>query len=260
MKKNKAVKIVIILLLFAIVGFVIWYKFSEHYSISDRSEKIKKEAAKGEYPVIGWVRVQGTNIDYPVIYALDGTVDIDNIDPEYSFAWKNYYDLDKLNRKVLLGHNIRNVSSHPLINEKTFNNFENLPSFLYYDFVKDNKYIQYTDEKGNNYLYKIYAVYLQDGQDNNGLEEMNKKEMKKYIKNGLKKSYFEFDIDVNEKDKLMTLTTCTRFYDSTNYSLVIDARMVRKDEKIKNYKVTKKSTYNKIEKYLEGDDKDEEKA
>ena len=181
MKKNKAVKIVIILLLFAIVGFVIWYKFSEHYSISDRSEKIKKEAAKGEYPVIGWVRVQGTNIDYPVIYALDGTVDIDNIDPEYSFAWKNYYDLDKLNRKVLLGHNIRNVSSHPLINEKTFNNFENLPSFLYYDFVKDNKYIQYTDEKGNNYLYKIYAVYLQDGQDNNGLEEMNKKEKEKFI-------------------------------------------------------------------------------
>ena len=42
---------------------------------------------------------------------------------------------------------------------KSFNNFENLPSFLYYDFAKDNKYIQYSDEK-NNYLYKIYAIYL----------------------------------------------------------------------------------------------------
>ncbi len=259
MKKQKVVKTLIIIFSLLVLSYIIWYSFSNYYNFSDRTGNLKKEIAKGEYPVIGWVRVQGTNIDYPVLYALDGKVDIDNIDPNYSFAWKNYYDLDGLNRKVLLGHNVRNVSSKPLINEKKFNNFENLPSFLYYDFVKDNKYIQYTDEK-NNYLYKIYAVYLQNEEENDALEKMSSSEVKKYINRGLKKSYFKFDTDVNEKDKIMTLITCTRFFDSMSYSLIIDARMVRKDEKIKNYKVTKKSTYKKIEKYLEGDDSDEEKA
>ena len=258
-KNTKTVKILIVVFFLILIGFVLWYSFSKYYSISDRTDKIKKEAMKGEYPVIGWVRVQGTNIDYPVIYALEENIDINNIDPDYGFAWKNYYDLDNLNRKVLLGHNIRNVSSQPLINEKSFNNFENLPSFLYYSFVEDNKYIQYSDEK-DNYLYKIYAVYLQDGEDNNGLEQLTSEQMKKYIAEGKKKSYFDFDVDVNEKDKLITLTTCTRFFDSNSYSIIIDARMVRKDEKIKNYKVTKKSTYKKIEKYLKGDEENEEKA
>ena len=109
-------------------------------------------------------------------------------------------------------------------------------------------------------MYKIYAIYLQNSDENNGSEEMTEKEMKDYIKSGLKKSFFEFDTNVNEKDKLLTLTTCTRFFNSTTYSIIIDARMVRKNEKIKNYKVTKKSTYNEMEKYLKGDDKDEEKA
>lgn len=259
MKKNKVVKILIIIISLLALSYIIWHSFSNYYSVSDRTDKLKNEIAKSEYPVMGWIRVQGTNIDYPVLYGFENNFDVNSVNPDYGFAWRRYSDDDKLNRKFILGHNIRNVSSHPLINEKSFNNFENLPSFLYYDFAKDNKYIQYSDEK-NNYLYKIYAIYLQNSDENNGSEEMTEKEMKDYIKSGLKKSFFEFDTNVNEKDKLLTLTTCTRFFNSTTYSIIIDARMVRKNEKIKNYKVTKKSTYNEMEKYLKGDDKDEEKA
>ncbi len=257
--KKKVTKLIIAITLIFIGALLMYFIFSKHYNISDRTEKLKKEAVKTGNPVIGWIRVQGTNIDYPVMYEKAEGFDINNVDIDYGFAWKNYYDEKDTNRVVLLGHNIRNVSSHPLINQKEFNNFENLPSFLYYDFVKDNKYIQYSDDK-HNYLYKIYAVYLQESDYNYASETLKKERMKEYISEGLKNSYFKFDVDVNEKDKLITLMTCTRFYDSTGYSIVVDARRVREDEKIKNYKVTKKSTYNKLEKYLEGDDEDDEKA
>ena len=259
MKKKKVTKIIIAIISLFILGFLIWYMFTDYYSISDRVDKIKNEATKTKYPIIGWIRVQGTNIDYPVMYEQAEGFDIDNMDIDYGFAWKNYYTDDKTNRIVLLGHNIRNVSSQPLINQKNFNNFENLPSFLYYKFAKENKYIQYSD--GNeNHLYKIYAVYLQKSALNYASEQVPEDRLKEYIDTGIKNSYFKYDIDVNEKDKIITLMTCTRFFDSTGYSIVVDARMVRKDERINNYKVTKKGTYNKLEKYLEGDDSNEEKA
>lgn len=251
--KNKIIVIGVSITLVTLLSIILITKFGKYYSVSDRTANIKKEK---DYPVIGWVRVQGTNIDYPVIYGNSEDIDIYNVDIDYSFGWRNV-STDKLNnRTVVLGHNIRNVSSQPLKNEKTFNNFENLPSFLYYDFVKDNKYIQYS--VGNkNYLFKIYAVYMIDSNELNYSEYLDKTERKEYIKNAKKKSYFDFDIDVKDTDKLISLVTCTRFYGLTSTSIVVDGRLVRKDENINNYSVKENKNYKEIKKIMEGDDNDE---
>ena len=56
---------------------------------------------------------------------------------------------------------------------------------------------------------------------------------------------------LNGQDKLLTLVTCTRFFGSTNsYSFVVDAREVRKNEKVKNYAVSETVKYKKIKKIL----------
>ena len=39
---------------------------------------------------------------------------------------------------------MKNVSSQPLIGDKNQGRFEQLMAYIYYDFVKENKYIQYT--------------------------------------------------------------------------------------------------------------------
>ena len=44
--------------------------FKSSYKVSDRTLKVREKSSEG-YPVMGWVRVQGTNIDYPVLYAQD---------------------------------------------------------------------------------------------------------------------------------------------------------------------------------------------
>lgn len=255
MKKssNKKVKILVCLCIIATIFFIVFLSFHKYYKISDRVDKMK---SKSDYPVIGWIRVQGTNIDYPVLYANETGIDIYNVNSDYSFAWRNV-NTDTLNeRTIVLGHNIRNVSSKPLKNEKKFNNFENIPSFLYYDFVKENKYIQYTVGK-ENYLFKIYSVYMTDSNDFNYSEYLEKTNKSNYIKDSKNKSYFDFDVDVNDTDKLISLVTCTRFYGSTSTSIVVDGRLVREDESIKNYSVKENKNYKEIKKIMEGDEENE---
>lgn len=251
-KKKK----LIIVLVFAILlcSILLIFTLKDFYKISDRTAKVSENIKKNEYPVLGWIKVQGTNIDYPVIYSKN--VNINNIDVDYSFAWRNYNEDNSKNRLVLLGHNIRNISSNPLINQKEFNDFENLPSFLYYDFVKDNKYIQYSDEK-NNYLYKIYSVYTLQDETVNYNELLDEESKEYYINESLKNSIYKFDVDVNKQDKLISLVTCTRFFGPMSSSIVVDARMVRKNEKIRNYEVKKNKNYKEIEKIMKGDDTNE---
>lgn len=245
LKDNKKVSIILIILVITIVVFI----FRPYYRIKNRTDKMDEYKTDNvtDKP-LGWVRVQGTNIDFPIYY-YDDIEDIS--DPKYDLGWSFEENRKLVNRTVILSHNMRNVSSKPLINNKEHARFEQLMAYIYYDFVKKNKYIQYSID-GNDYLFKIYAVYLQK-EEQVELKNINKKRKIDYIKTSKENSYFDFKVDVNENDKLLTLVTCTRFFGDSNYSFVVDARQVRKLEIIKNYKVTEKSNYNKIKKILKGD-------
>ena len=252
LKKKKWIIISVVVVLLCLILLI--FTLKDFYKVSDRTNKVSMNIKKNEYPILGWIRVQGTNIDYPVIYSKK--IDVNDIEIDYSFAWRNYNEDNSKNRLVLFGHNIRNISSSPLINQKEFNDFENLPSFLHYDFVKNNKYIQYSDVK-NNYLYKIYSIYMISGETVNYSELLDEESKEYYIKESLKNSIYKFNIDVNKKDKLISLVTCTRFFGTQNTSIVVDARMVRKNEKISNYSVTENKNYEIIKKIMRGDDTNE---
>lgn len=258
MNNKKTIKILMIIiisiLLVAILISIILKKVIPIYSISDRTQTLAKKQ-KEDDTVFGWLRVQGTNIDYPVVYSQ--TDKFINEEYDYDYLWTNSMSTTLNSRVLIWGHNIRNVSSKPLINEKKFNYFENLPSFLYYDFVKENKYIQYTIN-GENHLYKIYAVSMIDKDDFSSDEYMTKEDRKKYVEEALKESYFKFDTEVNSESKLITLATCTRFFGNNAVIIRVDGVSVGEGDKIKNYKVEKNNkNYEKVEKIMKGDDKDE---
>ena len=259
MKKNikeykidpKKIGIVIIcLIVLTIVGIVAYKKITPIYSVSDRTQSLYNKQNEDD-TVIGWIRVQGINVDYPVVYSY--TEKFMNDEYNYDYLWTNSDSLTLNSRTIIWGHNIRNVSSEPLINQKEFNGLENLPSFLYYDFVKKNKYIQYTIN-GKNYVYKIYAVSMLDSDNFSNNEYMTEEERETYIKKAKEDSYFNFDIDVDSKKELITLATCTRFFGETSTILRVDAVMVDDDEKLTNYKVEKnEKNYKKIEETMKGD-------
>lgn len=233
------------------------YKHFSGYKIDNRVEQIKQSKDKFNTSIVGWLKVQGTNIDYPVVYnSNDFSV---NSFTENNFVWTNENNKDITNRVFIVGHNILNVSKNPIVGDENHSRFEQLMSYIYYDFVEDNKYIQYTIN-GKNYLYKIFSVsFVKDNTLDYGTNSYSKSELKSYINQSLKDSYFKFDIDVSENDNIITLVTCTRMFGSTSkYTFKIDARMVRDGEATTNYEVTKKSNYDEILEIMEGDVENEE--
>lgn len=244
-KKNKRILFTGILFLVSICILFITVKAingKKYYTISTRVNNVTR-MNKDYEEVIGWLKVQGTNIDYPI-------VDFSKLkeDPEYDYLWKNTSDTTLEDKVTIVGHNIRNVSKEPLITEKDHTRFEQLMSFVNSDFVKDNQYIQYT-VNGKNYLYKIYAVtFSSEEEENKNLSFSSSKQKKEYIKNVKKNSLFDYKIDVDEKDKLISLVTCTRMfgYENANVKFKVEGRLVRKKENVKKYKVSTSKYYNDI--------------
>ena len=176
-----------------------------------------------------------------------------------NFAWNEVKTDEVLNKVNITGHNITNLSANPKMASDDSVRFESLMSFIYLDFVKDNKFIQYT-YNGKDYVYEVYAVSFPEYGDTDVFVEENftKEEMKEYIEQSLEDSIFKFNIDVNESDKLISLITCTRLFGAfSTREIRVDARMVREGETKVNYGVEKTSNYDEIDKLMKGGENNE---
>ena len=263
-KIKKIQKGYLLIALFAVIIILLGLGFFKDtkpiYKIEDR--KAKFEAAKKEFDddnttTVGWLRVQGTNIDYPIV-SLEDYNDLATLSSITNNYLINNNSKELLLNKVdILGHNIINLSSNPKINSPNFTKFEGLMAFIYPNFVKENKYIQYR-VNGKDYLYKIYAVRIQDSYK--GIETINltnytKEDTKKYLEKVKKDSIYKFDVDTRDDDNLISLITCTRFFGpDKEAAFVVDARMLREKEKVRNYSVKTTDNYEKIKKYMETGD------
>ena len=266
-KKNKQIKVKFLCIFLIVLLFMLTLllelvlvkqivRVDKFYSIENRKEKIKESKKEDDegHETIGWVRVQGTNIDYPVYGVLNRLFSYPvNSD---SYTWSLSYDSKYHDLMMIYGHNILNLSSNPKMSDKNFNRMEELMRFLYYDFVKENKYIQLSMD-GKNQLYKIFSVSFMKVNELNayptgGLDSNSRKD---YLEKVNDNSIYNFDIDVSESDEILSVVTCTRFFDNKeNYDFIVTGRKVRENEKIENYKVYRNRNYEKIEEIMKGED------
>lgn len=254
-------------LCFVFVVFLVVFAFTkvifknDYYKVVSRTDKVK--TTKVDYPddpleTVGWIQVQGTNIDYPVVFkdtieAFPGEIS--------KYGWLTNYDNKFTNHMRISGHNLFNLSSTPKMESKLYERFESLMSFVYYDFAKDNKYIQFTYD-GKEYVYKIFSTAFISNSTKYDFpvsNEYSSKEMDEYIKVLKKNSIYDYDVDVNKNDKIISVITCTRFFGlDDNLDFRIVGRLVRENEKLNNYSVKKNKNYEKVEKKLKGDEEDVE--
>ena len=192
----------------------------------------------GNYYKFGWLQVQGTNIDIPV---LDPSAATDEV--QYSFAWNSPMYVSGKGIDMLLGHNVVNVSSQPLLPDKKLKNFEELMAFVYHSFASENLYARYTKD-GKDNVYMLYAIRFNGYDGNDFINFISKEEKEKYIKNAIDNSIYDFDIDVNADDDLLQLKTCTRMFGTVeNQQIMLEYRKIRKNEKTYKYSVKKNKKY-----------------
>ena len=241
MKKSTIYTISIIFIVLFLALVVLSFSETEfiRYRIDSRTLNINNIDVGGQKPV-GWVRIPGTNIDYPVIYET-----IDAIVSENDYLWVPHVTTEGENRMAIFGHNIRNVSNRPIVGDDTMVRFEQLMGYVYKDFMEKHQYVQLSIN-GEDIWYKIYAVSFDDESEQGGYY-INDEYVEEYIEKVKEDSLYKLDVDVNAKDDLISLITCTRFFGhNIDDQFRVDARRLRDDEKPTKYKVETTKNYDII--------------
>ena len=249
-------KKLLVLLLIIIIGIVIFYP-REIFKPDNGSKKVKIDKKKDKKGVKtkGWLRIQGTNINHPVIYYTDENSKYIN---RNKYVWDTNKKEEVYNHVIITGHNILNLSSRPRINDNKFNYAEDLMSFVYPEFIAKNKYIQYT-VNNKEYIYKIYAVRFIKEHNSDMVSNSNKpeEEIIEYAEKARKNSIYKTKVKIKPYDGLISVVTCTRFFgDEYSSVFIVEGRMVRTGERLVNYPVYETDNYKEIKKYMKGDVED----
>lgn len=257
-KKNKKTKYIMIILVVCIALLLILATVklsSNRFTIEDRKSNIQKENQKdveGQEKTIGWVRVQGTNIDYPVLILETDDAQI----TKESFAWIDNNDDKFYQNMTILGHNLYNLSSKPKMKSPNYKRFEELMNFVYKDFAEKNQMIQFTIDN-EDHLYQIYAVSFIDEAAHLVVpyRDMSNKRNGNFIKYIKEESIYDYDIDVSSSDNVLNLSTCTRMFGTEkNKTIIVSAKEVDKSGKSK---ITINDNYDKVNNKLKGSVSDE---
>ena len=155
---------------------------------------------------VAYLKVNNTNIDYIVLKGNDNSYYLKhNFNKEYNvmgwiFAdYRNKFDGSDKNI-VIFGHNIKDGTM-----------FGSLKNFLTKEWFNDesNHIITLVTEESEN-LYQVFSTYTIEPEDYYITTNFNSDlEYQKFLTTIKSRSIYNYNIDVNTSDSILTLSTCT---------------------------------------------------
>lgn len=173
-----------------------------------------------------WMEIENTNINYPVVQSIDNSY----------YLQKDFFKNDSDSGTIFLDYrnNYKNdfntiIYGHNMKNQKLFNNLE---KFKDKNFFNENNQIHISDEK-NKYTYEVFSISIVDGNSDASHhysinKYKDKSSISNYTKNIMENSLLKKDITVSEKDKLLTLVTCS--YETNDSRTIIHGKLVSHEE------------------------------
>ena len=219
---NKKIKIILIiifliLMLLSIINLIDWNKENKrnnnivnkeekHLKKENKTNYLDKKIKKDNKYTIGWLKVEGTNINYPVVQYKDNNYYLNHdFNNNYNSAgwifmdYKNKLDDQNI---VIYGHHRRDGSM--------FGSIDNL-------FNKNsiNNKIKFITEEGTT-TYIIFSVYSINKEDN--YIDNNFKDFNKMINKFKNRSEINYNENIENINQLITLSTC---HSNNNDRLVV---------------------------------------
>ena len=239
--KNLIPNIILIffIILFVFSGFkiIMWFlnnrenkKIAEEISqaITINEENVEeKEKYKVDFQTlkeknsdtVGFLKVNGTNIEYTVVkgtnnsYYLKHNFNKESNSAGWIFAdYKNKVDGTDKNL-VIYGHNMRDDSM--------FGSLKNILNDDWHN-EEENKYVTFITENDNS-IYEVFSVYQVADEDYYITTDFKDNEFNDFIKTIKSRSKFDFGVDVNENDNILTLSTCAN---NNKYRVVLHAKKI----------------------------------
>ncbi len=178
--------------------------------------------------IIGWLEIEGTNINYPVLHGTDNDFYLNhNYKKENSWAGSLFLDKD---------FDIANGSSNYLIYGHRNGQglmFETLLKYANKNFYENHKTIKFTtlDEDA---LYEILAVFYSRVYYKNEqnvfryyyfVNAKDEQEYNEFVKNAKNASIYDTGVSAEYGEQLLTLSTCE--YSQKNGRFVVVAKKVK---------------------------------
>ncbi len=202
----------------------------------DALAKINKE-------IVGWIHVPNTQVNYPVLKHDGDGVGYQyylhrNYDQSYLFAGSVFIDYRSKqgvdSRNIIThGHNMNNGTMyHDLVEYGEYKGdleyFRNSPTLFF------------NTPEGGVEQWMIFSVYKTSTLERHG-EFFNylvgsfesDAQFMNYVYNVKERSLFDIPVPINEKDQIITLSTCS--YEYSDFRTVVVARKIRKGESVRNY-------------------------
>lgn len=182
------------------------------------------ELKKTNKNVVGWIKVNGTNINYPFVQT-------DNNKYYLTHSFNNSYNsagwvfLDYRN-------NIKNMDKNTIIYAHGRLDgimFGSLKNILKSNWVNDkDNYIVKLSTETENTLWQVFSVYrIPTTNDYLRIEFNDNNDFLKFATTLLNRSSFNFNTKINENDKILTLSTCY----NDNDKVVLHAKLIKKEVK-----------------------------
>ena len=172
--------------------------------------------------VIGWITIDGTVIDYPVVRAADNDYylgrDVEKRKSAYGAIFMDFRNADPAQQKhiILYGHNMKNGTMfHDLMNYKQKSFFdEHRIIDLLWDGVETQWEIFVAYIIKPNTIYHISTAFTDD---QHFADVMN--QTIEYAKT-VKPSNADPDVTIKPSDQVLTLSTCTYEYDDSFFAVM----------------------------------------
>ena len=180
--------------------------------------------------VIGWLQIPNTNIDYPVMqgYSLYTYMSAD-IYGNYDYDGSLWVDTDVndwSNNTVIFGHNWTNYSSNPAIGRPSDVMFAQLTAFQHDSFARQNPYFYYSTTS-QNYVAQIFAAGYTTDLNFYLWTNTSASTLSNIISRGRSLSLHDYDVSVSSSDRIVTLSTCTRYFGNfADQRFIVMAKLV----------------------------------
>ena len=181
--------------------------------------------------LVGWIKIDGTNINYPVMQS--------NLENGNYYLHRNFYkkystlgtpfiqsncDINNSSNLIIYGHHIKSgLVFADLVKYKNYNFYKNHRYIKFYTLSEDKK------ETIEN-TYEIVIAFKTVVYSDKGFKYYNYtnfsdvRELNDFIGNCRKLEFYNTGIDINYGDKLITLSTCE--YSQKNGRIVVVSKKI----------------------------------
>lgn len=240
--------ICVILLVFSGINLIFWYIDNKDINsevdlvqsitpvkvvtVTDDTQDTKEEQyisadlveiQKLNNEVKGWINIPSTNVNYPYVqhknnsYYLNHSFDKSKNGAGWLFMdyRNNSLELDK--NTIIYGHNRLDGSMFGSLNNLTKKSYLNskTPHLIY---ISTTKY---------NYVFEIFSIYRIETTDDYLQTVFKDNEFQEWLNLIKKRSMYDFKVDLNDTDKIITLSTCYKHVKK----LVVHGKLIREQLK-----------------------------